>query len=847
MEQATGMLSERASKVIKPIQDVFEGVDHKYTCCYQNGCFGTLCILKCNVRDNKIIAVEPDDTIHPNVAREDLECTDDFEHGLWQHRPCAQGHAWRWEVSNPARLKTPMKRVAWDERGQGVFEPISWEEAADIVADKVAECREKFGPHTLLYSNEPALEACAWTFDRWTDVGIGCWGNISWSGPDTACKFWLGWDLDMVFQGKPQGRMATDANDVLNSNLIILWGWNVCERDFQAYPNYLKLAREKGIPVICIDPVYHWTSEVLADQWIPIRPQSDAAMMLAMAYVLFEQDLLDHEYMEKWVDMEGVPKFKAYVMGDEDGEPKTPEWAEGICGVPAETIRELAVMYGTVDACHLHYNIGMGRAHRGEYSAALSGILQAMTGNFSKHGGNCGPMDTCFSNAFAGLPMPYFHRGQVPRECNPNVRLQGVKWADAIMYRDKLDSGEWTVDEYNHFVGNEPGNEPPNIKMIVFGSHHINNLPDVNQRIKATKKAWFSMGWHYSMDQLTPKFLDLVLPASYKLETSDDYWYEGNPMHPFHNPQGGLFNYYVYGQNVITAPEEILPRDYFHLMVAKKLEKKGGVFENLAKKFGGDLLDVPLDVWHDTVHKHDGIAFAAWREENAHVEELYGGPLPSWEEFVNNGCIFRVPQDKPFVSYEDIFNDESDFMLPTLSGKIEFCSRFLELVDLNETRYCGHLDAIPRWKVTYDDELAKNSLFHSKAERLPLALITPVTQYRQHSLRWNNPILNGECYEHRIWMNPADAARRGIKDGDTVRVYNDLAEAHLTAYVTDRIAPRVANLYHGAWYNTAGEITERMPFGIDTAGACNLFTDMDFGKDNVNTFLTTALIEIEKM
>ncbi len=110
-------------------------------------------------------------------------------------------------------------------------------------------------------------------------------------------------------------------------------------------------------------------------------------MMLAVAQVLYEEDLYDHEYVAKWVEPEGFEKFRNYVMGKEDGIVKNPEWAEEICTVPAETIREFARLYARSQPVHLQYHYGPAKRHLGDYSAAAAMLLQSMTGNLSIAGG----------------------------------------------------------------------------------------------------------------------------------------------------------------------------------------------------------------------------------------------------------------------------------------------------------------------------------------------------------------------------------------------------------------------------------------------------------------------------
>src|SRR5699024_7863501 len=98
--------------------------------------------------------------------------------------------------------------------------------------------------------------------------------------------------------------------------------------------------------------------------------------------------LIDHEFVDAWVDAEGFEEWRAYCMGEgEDGIKKTPEWAAPICAVPADTIREFARLYVTTKPVHLQYFYSCAKRHMGDYSAAASMLLQAMTGNIACPGG----------------------------------------------------------------------------------------------------------------------------------------------------------------------------------------------------------------------------------------------------------------------------------------------------------------------------------------------------------------------------------------------------------------------------------------------------------------------------
>jgi len=136
-----------------------------------------------------------------------------------------------------------------------------------------------------------------------------------------------------------------DESNLLKSKLIVLWGFNP-GTTLSNHAIYTMIrARERGIPIISIEPRYTPTAEAVASQWIPIRPTTDVAMMIAMANVWFREALCDKEFINKWVEPDGLRRWKDYVLGVSDGTEKNPQWAEKICGVPAETITEFARLY----------------------------------------------------------------------------------------------------------------------------------------------------------------------------------------------------------------------------------------------------------------------------------------------------------------------------------------------------------------------------------------------------------------------------------------------------------------------------------------------------------------------
>ena len=326
----------------------------KYTSCGYH-CLST-CILKVRIRDGKIITCEPDDTINANIAREDAYIpNDEIDKGMFQVRPCAKAYAQARMVSDPNRVKYPMKRVG--KRGEGKFERISWNEALDTIAQKLTETKDKYGPYSILHHPYSMLGLNSFPLSPYLGAGITGWSAHSLNGLEEP-DFWV--------NGRVAPELFQDSANIYKSKLIILWGLNPTTTYNGGLVYEILRAKERGIPVISIEPRYTPSVELLADQWIPIRPTTDVAMMLAMANVLFKENLCDNEFIEKYIEPEGLARWKDYVLGTADGTDKTPEWAGNICGVPAETISEIARLIAKSKPVNFNLANSIGRQFFGE-------------------------------------------------------------------------------------------------------------------------------------------------------------------------------------------------------------------------------------------------------------------------------------------------------------------------------------------------------------------------------------------------------------------------------------------------------------------------------------------------
>ncbi|MGA7844213.1 MAG: molybdopterin-dependent oxidoreductase, partial [Dehalococcoidales bacterium] len=336
----------------------------RYTTCTEH-CFN-MCILKVHIRDGRIWAVEPDDTVNRGIAREDGYLSDELLNKFMiTTRPCTKGYAHIRNLYDPNRVKYPLKRVG--EKGEGKWQRISWDEALDTIAYKLNYYKEKYGPLSI-----GDVSHDSFVLSPWFGAGVSDWGAHSKQGADEPERWVL---------GRKGGEDRQDEGNLLKSKLIVLWGFNPATTLSNHVVYTLLRAREHGIPIISIEPRYNPTAEAVASQWIPIRPTTDVAMMIAMANVWFKEDLCDNEFIAKWVEPEGLRQWQQYVLGTSDGTDKTPQWAEKICGVPAETILEFARLYARSKPVNLNTAWSLGRQFFGENGIRAAMYLQALTGN----------------------------------------------------------------------------------------------------------------------------------------------------------------------------------------------------------------------------------------------------------------------------------------------------------------------------------------------------------------------------------------------------------------------------------------------------------------------------------
>ena len=303
--------------------------------------------------------------------------------------------AYKKRVYSPARIRYPMKRVDWDpngernpqNRGKSKYVRISWDEALDTIVSEMNRIKEKYGPTALLYQcdqhgENKVVQACHGAGRKLLPL----WGGYTLQirQPDSWEGWWWGskhfWGCEPVGQGKQSNLLYDVAK---NCELLLFWG---CDQETTPWgwqgqlPSRLSYwYTELGIKQIYVCPDLNYAAAVHADRWIPVLPNTDAALYLAITYQWFKDGTYDKEYLK--THAVGVEAYEAYVMGEEDGVPKTPEWAAPICGVPARVIKALAKEWASKRTSVVIGNGGPGI--RGPYAtepARLQNICLAMQG-----------------------------------------------------------------------------------------------------------------------------------------------------------------------------------------------------------------------------------------------------------------------------------------------------------------------------------------------------------------------------------------------------------------------------------------------------------------------------------
>lgn len=796
---------------------------------------GGRCVNRSYVQDGKVLRQETDN-LH--------EDSPDYP----QQRGCARGRSLRHAVFSPDRLKYPLKRKSWQPgggenshgelRGIDEWERISWDEALDYIAQETTRIKEAYGNQAILATGyelrtvvpglyyAPSLNAYGGCTTTWGQASQGAFPLVS----------------NMMKGSYNLGRLDfSDRFEVRQAKLIVMWGQNPAWSSLGNPTYHYLTAKRAGAKIIFVDPWYNSTMQAIADQWIPVRPGTDTALLLGCAYYMIANDLQDQAFLDTYClgfDAEHMPEnadpkgnFKDYVLGTYDGLPKTPAWASEICGVPADVIEDLAHQMATTKPMTLRSSQAPARTDNGPSFVQAFYTVGWMTGNVGKPGAEVSAGGSAGNMAFGGPSLvtpgakgcewPENPICSAPRgggalaggKYDPD-KFYGIAMAEAW---DAVITGEYT--DFAH------GKKPIDIRMIwkIGDGGRMNQNPDFSRAIEAYRKVEFAVAsdmWMTS-DCL---YSDIVLPAS-------SFWERDGYVMPQTNR-----DLLIYSQKVIDPLYECRE----DLDMEAELAKRWGLDPALVK---------PLSTLQMGFNEIAGATVATTSvdeteplltitQEDLDALGVEGTPQQGrvpLDEFLETGVyqVRRTPDDGlGHVQYADYIADPSTNPLPTKSGKFEiYCTSIVEQYDQFGLTKIAPVAQYTPARGGYEDTFQN---WDDKTKGVyPLQFISVHFIGRAHQAFDNVGQLR-ELFPTDAVVNALDAEAAGIEDGGTILVESPYGKILRRAHVTNLVMPGVVVLGQGAWSDVRDD-------GIDYAGNANTLSKSQLSGEGQCTWNTTTV------
>lgn len=661
---------------------------------------GHHCGVDCYVKDGEIIRVEGTQD-HP------------YNHG----KLCTKGSSLRNYVYRADRIRTPLRRVG--ERGEGKFEPITWDEAYSIIAEKLNAVKEKYSASSVAFFSG----YCKWyrpVFHRFAHV----FGSVNFGTDDSTCSA-SKVIADKVTAGCGAGPDMGHASTFL--------GWNY-EGYYSAHLSVagVQKLKERGGKVIIIDIRDTPASKNLADIFLKINPGTDGALALGMAKLIIDNGWADMDYVEKYTY--GFEQYKALV----DQYPLNK--VSQITGLDPDDIYEATKLYATNGPACCNYSASALVHHINGFNAHRAIVcLSALTGNFDRVGGN------------VPNPPTYLHKPAGFKSREHEFRSDRCPKDQKRIGADRFPLWDQQFDEFQamDLLRQMEEEDPYPIKAIFGLGMNAKMFPETDKLLQTMKeKLDFFVDTDLFMT-LTAKYADIVLPACTSVERGEVKAY-----------QGGYLTY--------TKP--VIPPLY---------ESKSDVdiLCELARVM--DLDDEYLKGGYD-----------------ACMEWIFDGCGVTLDELKASDLPVKVPVAKwPVLPGNCLKNG---FKTPT--GKFEFYATAIAKIDPK-----FGLDPLP----SYYDSLADQN-DPETAEKYPFYLCTGARlAHAIHSRTHDTPWLRSLRPYPTCEIHKADAARLGLKNGDTVAMSSPYGEIRMKVKVTSKAKPGVVMALHGYTEANVNELIGR--------------------------------------
>jgi anaerobic dimethyl sulfoxide reductase subunit A len=820
-------------KIYRLDTDLDENVEGKWVTAYCADNCGGMCLNKVYVVDGVAVRQKTDDTHEDSVDNPQL-------------RACPRGRARRQDTFGVDRLKYPMKRKNWEPltggqkelRGVDEWVRISWDEALDAVSAEIKHVIQEYGNRSILMGGSTVYSDIAKIFNL-----LG--GAVSMSSTfshGTTCFTATAMGLPYVGLGEENDRF-----DYVNADTIVFYGCNPAWASGGTYTSYFLPAKEAGVNFVYVGPDYNATASLFDARWITVRPGTDTAFLLAVAYEMFMADeenpgsVIDWDFVHTYsigVDGESMPadaklgeNFKDYVLGNYDDLPKTPEWATEICGAPAEDIKRYAQLMNRNNAITTLRSYAASRCNDSDNWLQLMMAIGIMGGHIGKPG-------HCTGAAYhkcVGSGMPYMIQAGSSGLPNIDRVLDDVindaeQW-DAVLNGKFNCAGEILLDDIR----------PQDIRdidvhLICFeGTSAVNSNLATFKGIQALRKADFVFSTARSLTSQA-RYSDIVLPVATQ-------WEEVGGVHG-----GGS---YICNREVYIVHTKVTEPLY-------EAKTTSDVIASLCEKLGIDSKVIyPIDdkqqffnILQTTMIRNkdntDYETFLTITQEDIDEWGVDSAPqegVINLREFIDQGIyrMNRSPGDVyQYYGFQNFIADPVANPLPSPSGKFEiYCQRKADAINAAGWTKDYVWKPYPTYKRPvngYEDSFAD---WETKEKgEFPYQIFNPHYLRRSHTLFDNLPWLR-EAFAQPFFITVEDAKEKGIADGDTVRIWNNNGQILRKATLTERMMRGCVALPHGAWVEVDPET------GMDKAGTDNVLTSPMTSGLGVAGY-NTNLVDFEK-
>ena len=701
-------------------------------------------------------------------------------------------------VHSDLRVARPAVREGWlkgrmqsdrSRRGREAFVEVGWDEALRLVAGELARVRAEHGPSGLFggsygWASAGRFHHARTQLRRFLFAGGGCVdqvGNYSWGAAQFLLPHVIGTFAPVT------GRVTDWASIVANTKLLVAFGGLAIKNGQvtaggageHTMAKWLRTAKDAGVEFVVVSPTRADAPDFLGAQWTAIRPNTDAALMLGIAHTLIAEGLHDEAFLARYCT--GFERLGDYVLGAADGVAKTPEWAASICEVPADAIRALARRLAA-NRSMITLAWSLQRAQRGEQPYWMAIALAALLGQIGLPGGGFAfghGSTNGVGNPRLDLPAP-----ELPIKSNPAARAIPVaRVADMLLHPREPFEFNGHTDYY------------PDVRLVYWaGGNPFHHHQDLNRFRRAWAKPE-TVIVHESWWTATARHADIVLPATTVLERND--------------VGGSSRDRYVFAMHQAIKPVAASRNDF-------------DIFNELAVRLGGE------DAFNEG---RSEMQWLRWIWDGVRESAASRGvELPDFNVFWERGYVELPLPERPFVLFESFRADPVANPLRTPSGRIELYSERIASF--------GYDDCPPHPAWLAPDEW----LGAPAAQRFPLHLVTIQPPDRLHAQMDPGPVAQANKVAGRepVRLNPADAAKRKIRAGQLVRVFNARGACLAGAVIDDRVRDGVAVMATGAWYTADAK-------GLELAGNPNVLS-LDVGTSRLTQGCAalSVLVEVER-